>query len=77
MYFVRWSSAKRIHKVASPRGEALVFDSVERKIKSQEGGLVFTTCGVPIPDEHEAIMDLSREEYNNELCEKCRSSGSL
>lgn len=71
MSYVRWPSAKRIHRVSLTKsGGGVSFDRVTRKFTPRAGRLT-TICGDAIPDDHQGIESLTKDEHNNELCITC------
>lgn len=74
--YVRWPSAKRIHRVSLTKsGKGVSFDPLTRKLTPMAGSLT-TICGDAIPEDHEGIESLTVEEHNNELCNTCRRANS-
>ena len=70
-YYVRWAFAKRIHMISiSKSGSRISFDRTMSKFTATNGSLT-TKCGEAVPDEHQAIEQLTIPEHNNELCVTC------
>ena len=73
MSYVRWASAKRIHRVSIKKSGGIKFSPAKRKFTARSGQLT-TVCGEYVPDDHEGSDTLTADELNNELCVTCRGS---
>ena len=76
MSYVRWQSAKRIHRVSLKKsGGGVSLDRVTKKYTPRAAPLT-TICGELVPDNHEGIESVTVDEHNNALCLTCWNAKS-